>query len=355
MNKLKLSIIALAVIALAGCSTVRPLGKVTMKDKPVVSGTMLKEVDQMPAPNGPPISVAIYGFKDLTGQRKNSQTLSLFSTAVTQGAESYLIKTMQEVGNRQWFTVVERVGLDNLLKERQMIKQTREIYEGTNAKMLPPLTMAGVIIEGGIIDYNTNTLTGGSGVAIFGIGAQTQYTQDIVVISLRLVSVQTGEVLTTVTIEKNLLSTSDGLTGMRFFNNYTDSFEIDSSQSFNEPGNYALRSAIEQGVVELIKKGERQGLWQYKQARVEDKAPEPKAEVKAEPVVDKTPQPSRPVTAIANSPSNIRAEKDYSSAKLAKLAIGNEVTVLEQQGDLTLVQYQDKKGWVYTRRITIKN
>jgi curli production assembly/transport component CsgG len=264
MNKIKLSLIALAVLAITGCSTVRPLGSVEMKDAPVVSGTMTKEINALPAPEGPPISVAIYGFKDLTGQRKPSQTLSLFSTAVTQGAEAYLIKTMQEAGNRQWFTVVERVGLDNLLKERQMIKQTREIYEGANAKMLPPLTMAGVIVEGGIIDYNSNTLTGGSGIAIFGIGAQTQYTQDIVVISLRLVSVQTGEVLTTVTVEKNLLSTSDGMTGMKFFNNYTQSFEIDSSQTFNEPGNYALRSAIESGIVELVKKGERQGLWKFK-------------------------------------------------------------------------------------------
>ena len=264
MNKLKLSLIALAVLAITGCSTVRPMGSVEMKDAPVVSGTMTKEINTLPAPEGPPISVAIYGFKDLTGQRKPSQTLSLFSTAVTQGAEAYLIKTMQEAGNRQWFTVVERVGLDNLLKERQMIKQTREIYEGANAKMLPPLTMAGVIVEGGIIDYNSNTLTGGSGIAIFGIGAQTQYTQDIVVISLRLVSVQTGEVLTTVTVEKNLLSTSDGMTGMKFFNNYTQSFEIDSSQTFNEPGNYALRSAIESGIVELVKKGERQGLWKFK-------------------------------------------------------------------------------------------
>jgi curli production assembly/transport component CsgG len=273
MNKLKLSLIALAVLSITGCSTVRPLGSVGMKDKPVVSDTMMKEINTLPAPDGPPISVAIYGFKDLTGQRKPSQTLSLFSTAVTQGAEAYLIKTMQEAGNRQWFTVVERVGLDNLLKERQMIKQTREIYEGANAKMLPPLTMAGVIIEGGIIDYNSNTLTGGTGIAIFGIGAQTQYTQDIVVISLRLVSVQTGEVLTTVTVEKNLLSTSDGTTGMKFFNNYTQSFEIDSSQTFNEPGNYALRSAIETGIVELVKKGERQGLWKFKTAS-ENPAPE---------------------------------------------------------------------------------
>jgi curli production assembly/transport component CsgG len=135
--------------------------------------------------------------------------------------------------------------------------------------MLPPLQMAGVILEGGIIDYNSNTLTGGTGARWLGIGAQTAYTQDIVVISLRLVSVQTGEVLTTVTVEKNLLSTADGTTALKFFNQATRAFEFDSSQTFNEPGNYALRSAIETAVIELINKGERQGLWKFKEKPVE--------------------------------------------------------------------------------------
>ena len=181
------------------------------------------------------------------------------------GAEAYLMRSLQEIGNRQWFTVVERVGLDNLLKERQMIKQTREIYDGDKAKMLPPLQLAGVILEGGIIDYNSNTLTGGSGARWLGIGPYTQYTQDLVVISLRLVSVQSGEVLTSVTVEKNLLSTAEGITALRFFNQATQAFEFDSSQTFNEPGNYALRSAIEAGVKELILKGEKQGLWKFKE------------------------------------------------------------------------------------------
>jgi curli biogenesis system outer membrane secretion channel CsgG len=79
------------------------------------------------------------------------------------------------------------------------------------------------------------------------------------------VSVQTGEVLTTVTVEKNLLSTADGATALKFFNQATQAFEFDSSQTFNEPGNYALRSAIETAVIELIKKGERNGLWQFKE------------------------------------------------------------------------------------------
>ena len=266
MKSFKILTTALAVIALTGCgSMIRPYGDVEIQDLPKVSSTMIKEINNLPAPAGPKIAVAVYGFKDMTGQRKPSNTLSLFSTAVTQGAESYLIKSLQETGNRQWFTVVERVNLDNLLKERQMIKQTREIYEGANAKPLPPLTLAGVILEGGIIDYNTNVLTGGTGFAMLGIGPYTAYTQDQVVISLRLVSVQTGEILANVTIEKNLLSTQDGLTGLKFYDQNTKTFEFDSSQTFNEPGNYALRSAIEQGIVELIKKGETQGLWKFKE------------------------------------------------------------------------------------------
>lgn len=290
MKAIKLSLITLAVVSMVGCSTVRPLGNTKNNEEATVSTTINKSFSNVPAPAGPAVTVAVYGFKDLTGQRKPSSTLSLFSTAVTQGAEAYLMKSLQEVGNRQWFTVVERVGLDNLLKERQMIKQTREIYEGANAKPLPPLMMAGVILEGGIIDYNSNTLTGGTGARIFGIGAQTAYTQDVVVISLRLVSVQTGEVLTTVTVEKNLLSTADGATALKFFNQATQAFEFDSSQTFNEPGNYALRSAIETAVIELINKGERNGLWKFKEKSnelVQTQAP-------AKDAVQATPAPSQP-------------------------------------------------------------
>jgi curli production assembly/transport component CsgG len=265
MKAFKLSILSLAMLALAGCSAIRPLGEVAIKDEAKVTETINKSFGDVPAPAGPPVVVAVYGFTDKTGQRKPSNTLSLFSTAVTQGAESYLIKSLQEVGNRQWFTVVERVGLDNLLKERQMIRQTREIYDGDKAKMLPPMTLAGVILEGAIVDYNSNTLTGGTGARWLGIGPYTQYTQDLVVISLRLVSVQSGEVLTTVTVEKNLLSTAEGVTALRFFNQATRAFEFDSSQTFNEPGNYALRSAVETATVELIRKGERQGLWKFKE------------------------------------------------------------------------------------------
>ena len=113
---IKLSLIALAAASLVGCSIVRPLGKVEVKSEPVVSEAINKSFNDVPEPANPPVTVAVYGFADKTGQRKPSNTLSLFSTAVTQGAESYLIKSLQEVGKGRWFTVVERVSLDNLLK-----------------------------------------------------------------------------------------------------------------------------------------------------------------------------------------------------------------------------------------------
>lgn len=274
---LKFVAAATALTILAGCGAIRPFRDINTGDHdpagpqsvPQLVSPANKVFEAVPAPEGPPVIVAVYGFKDVTGQRKPSATLSQFSSAVTQGADAYLIKSLHDIGNRQWFTVVERVGLDNLLKERQMIRQTREVYDGANAKLLPPMLLAGVIIEGGIIDYNSNTLTGGSGARWLGIGPYTQYTNDVVVINLRMVSVQTGEVITSITVQKNLLSTAEGVTALRFFNQATRAFELDMSQTYNEPTNYALRSAIEQGVVELIMQGERQGLWKFKQIKKE--------------------------------------------------------------------------------------
>ncbi len=152
-----------------------------------------KVFDDIPELDGLPIPVAVYSFTDKTGQRKNEGPMvSSFSTAVTQGADAYLIKTLGDVHNGKWFRPVERVGIDSLIKERQLIRQMREQEAGENAQPLPPLMVAGLIIEGGIIDYNSNTKTGGNGVRYLGIGPHTQYSEDMVVVNLRLVSTQTG-------------------------------------------------------------------------------------------------------------------------------------------------------------------
>lgn len=232
-----------------------------------------KIFENLPELDGPLIPIAVYSFIDRTGQKKPSSNVSSFSTAVTQGADAYVVKTLADVGGGKWFRPVERSGIDDLIKERQLIRQMRDQEQGDHATPLPPLMVAGVILEGGIIDYNSNVKTGGNGVRYLGIGPNTQYSQDQVTINMRLVSVQTGEVLTTVTVQKNILSTSEGITAFKFFDLGTQAFELDGQQTTNEPGSYAIRSAIETGVIELIKNGEKKGLWHFKKQPSEEQKP----------------------------------------------------------------------------------
>jgi curli biogenesis system outer membrane secretion channel CsgG len=185
--------------------------------------------------------------------------------AVTQGADSFLIKALTDVGRGEWFEVVERGGLDNLTKERLIIRQMREAYEGANAKPLMPMQFAGIILEGGIIGYDASTTSGGAGMRIFGIGKQTQWSTDTVTVSLRAVSVNTGKVIASVTVQKTILSTADSATALKFFDNATQAFEAEAGLTINEPGTYAVKAATEMAVVELIKEGQRKGVWDFKQ------------------------------------------------------------------------------------------
>jgi curli production assembly/transport component CsgG len=253
---------------LSGCATSSAIKEKLTKeqfDAPKVAEPSFLQKNTMNPPVGGPVPVAVYSFQDKTGQRKYSQGYASFSTAVTQGAEGYLIKSLQDAGDGRWFRVVERVGLENLIKERQMIRQMREAYQGKEAQALPPMIFAGIIMEGGIIGYDSNSQTGGAGVSIFGIGASTQYQSDTVTINLRTVSVQTGEILTNVTVTKTVLSYMDKVTLMRWFNNGTETLESEIGGSINESINKAVDIAIQAAVVQTINDGARKGHWAFKE------------------------------------------------------------------------------------------
>jgi curli production assembly/transport component CsgG len=258
---MKKTILSLAtVLALSGCASVVNIPE---PEEPQVVVNTNKEFNTLPAPANGPVVAAVYGFTDKTGQRKPSERLANISFAVTQGAEVWVIKALQEVGQGQWFKVVERVGLDNLTKERQIIRQARESVGDT--RQLKPMMFAGILVEGGIIGYDSNILTGGAGARYLGIGASTQYRQDVVTVTIRAVSVQTGEVLLSVSTTKTIISTGSSFTVFKFFDVGTRSLETEVGNSINEPVNYAVRAAIEQAVVEMVKEGSRKGLWSFKQ------------------------------------------------------------------------------------------
>jgi curli production assembly/transport component CsgG len=364
---MKKTIISLAVLTiLSGCAVIQSSG--LSETDPTTTTQMKgvkKEFDTIPAPAaGKPVSVAVYSFADKTGQRRPQANIASLSTAVTQGAETFLIKALSDVGGGKWFEVVERVGIDNLTKERLIIRQMREAYEGSNAKPLMPMQFAGIIIEGGIVGYDSSTTSGGAGMRIFGIGKQTQWSTDTVTISLRAVSVNTGKVISSVTVQKTILSTADSATALKFFDNATQAFEAEAGLTINEPGTYAVKAATEMAVVELIKEGQRKGVWDYRHEPVAEviipKAPVPitqppapviASEIKQEVKVE---EEKKDVVVQPQTQSKTKTETvpSTSSKELEKLP--SETTLSEAQyiykepNEKSQKTWQFKKGTVVT-------
>ena len=251
----------LLVLTLVGCAAPPTMFPEQAMEAEKVEPTKFKRPFPQPE-SGQPVVVAVYSFTDKTGQRKDSSTVAKFSSAVTQGGEALLLKALADVGDGQWFRIVERVGLDNLLKERQLIRSARE--EAREPNILRPILYAGMIIEGAIVSYDTNKRTGGMGVRYLGIGPSTQYQEDIVTVSLRAVNVQTGEVVLTVNTQKTVLSVATSLSTFKFFESGTKAFENEIGSTSTEPGVYAVKAAVDLAVEELVYQGETKGLWKFK-------------------------------------------------------------------------------------------
>ena len=363
---MKQTILSLAIVAvLSGCATgsaIREKVKGEQFDTPKVeeSKFLKKDLNKLQPPEGGPLPVAVYGFRDLTGQRKSQPLIASLSSAVTQGAENYLIKALQDVGDQRWFTVLERVGLENLIKERQMIRQMREQYQGRDAKMLPPMMFAGIIMEGGIVGYDSNTLTGGSGVRLFGIGASTQYQSDTVTVTLRTVSVSTGEILTTVTITKTVLSYMDKITLLRFVGDGTtlganaNALEGEIGGSINESINKAIDVAVQAAVVQTINEGARKGHWAFKSNKVSAPvaaipiipapvvAPAPVVEEKKDVMVQPQTKSETKTEAVPSASPEVKKEEVGTELKITPMQTGLKPTV-----DLLGARYLKEDSYVY--------
>ena len=228
----------------------------------------IEQLDTIAKPLDGPVVIAVYDFVDMTGQKKPGGNFASMSTAVTQGSYQILIKALQDAGDGKWFRVVERSSLPSLLQERKLIRSTRQQIDKENAQPLPPLLFAGAYLTGGVVGYDSDTKSGGIGARILGIQANKQYRQDIVTIILRVVNVQSGEVVASVTVEKTIFSTGTGSDIFKYFDADTMLLETEIGVARNEPVTFALRKAIEKGVIEIILEGVDKGLWQLSQEDV---------------------------------------------------------------------------------------
>ena len=216
-------------------------------------------IKQVKIPNVRPV-VAVYKFQDLTGQRKSIDGYASFSSALTQAPETYLIRALKQSG---FFRIVERVGIDHLTRERQIIRSTREKFDDDTEQL--PLLFAGLLFEGGVVDYNTNLKTGGAGYSYLGISNSKQYREDTVVVSIRVVSVSTGEVLLENLTTKTILSVGLSNDLFRYIADGTKLVQFETGNAMNESKSIALQSAIEIGIVNIIEQGIEKGFWSYRE------------------------------------------------------------------------------------------
>lgn len=209
-----------------------------------------------------PIVVGVYKFRDQTGQYKQVENGTSWSTAVTQGATTILLKSLED---SKWFVPIERENVSNLLNERQIIRSTRKQYDAqgnTNeADILPPLLFAGIILEGGVISYDSNIITGGMGARYFGTGASSKYREDRITIYLRAVSTSNGKILKTIYISKTILSQAISASVFRYVD-IKKLLEVEVGITQNEPKQLAVKEAIDLAVENLITEGIIDGIWQ---------------------------------------------------------------------------------------------
>jgi curli production assembly/transport component CsgG len=388
MKRLVISLVTATL--LSGCASIH---MDLAKEDPVALQPRQSLFDKVPKLDGPPITIAVYGFTDKTGQMKPNDRIAVFSKAVTQGSEVFLIKALQDAQN--WFRVVERVGLDNLVKERQLIRNQREVYEGKDAKPLKPMTVAGVMIEGGIIGYDSNIRSGGNGARFLGIGGSQQYRVDEVVISMRLVSVNSGEVLLTNAVSKTIYSTQHNVGVLRFVDAGTRALELENGSALNEPTTYAIRVAIEQAVYEMIIEGERKGLWRFKRQTAETspvietikQTEVVKNELVQEDTQRKETTPPAAPQSQSNEPAgdgggqtvgsnkdpqsnvsvpkkqtqgrvldwvNLRAGKETTSTKITVLRPGTVVEIEKEEVNFYFVRVDKKEGWIIKQYIKVQ-
>ena len=280
-----LGLVGLIILLTSGCasipssydscdSTVMSKVGTCIEKAEVVKIPTYQELADLPAAETMPV-VAVYGFLDKTGQRKRMDGVASFSTAVTQGAEAFLIDALKTAGKGKWFRVVERTNLDALVRERQIVRSAREDFanqEGNEDSPtgIQPLLFAGILLDGGIIGYDTNIESGGRGARTLGVGASVSYRRDVVTVSLRGISVLTGEILLNVQTTKTILSTGGGYDVFKFMDMDTQLVEVEDGVATNEGVSKATRSAIELAVLELIYQGHDRGFWEIEEKQNEE-------------------------------------------------------------------------------------
>ncbi len=256
-------VVALCALMTACAAPMRQVAEITEPAQLTPASPATRDLLKLPPPKGR-VVVAVYGFRDQTGQYKPAPDSS-FSTSVTQGAASMLVKALKDSG---WFTPVERESLQELLTERRIVRALdggADDAVGATANV-PALMPAAIMIDGGVISYESNVRTGGAGARFLGIGLSSQYRVDQVTVALRSVDVRNGQILHSVATTKTIYSYEIRPSVFRFVN-FKELLEVEAGVTNNEPAQLAVKEAIETAVMHLTVQGLRDRSWVLRDER----------------------------------------------------------------------------------------
>jgi hypothetical protein len=182
-------------------------------------------------------------------------------------------------------------------------------------------------------------------------------------VSLRLISISSGEVLLTNAVTKTIYSTAHNVGVLRFVDAGTKALELENGAAINEPTTYAVRVAIEQAVYELITEGQKKGLWNYR--RPEEKRNDVNPVTTNIPPATtsgtETKSETKPTEPSKVNPANIMKlreasyiyrEPDERSQRTWMLKENTELTVTPGRDGWVAVQDSaGRRGWVKSDRL----
>jgi curli production assembly/transport component CsgG len=254
IGKALLFVVVLMSAALSACTE---LNSVPIASPILENASILADEVPLGIPVTPAIIVGVYQFTDQTGQRAVlDRQSSEMSSAIPQGLSSMLVQELMASGDGKWFRVVERETIPTILNERKVVVAALPDVE----EPLQPLLLPGILITGGAISYDRKVSQKFLGLGFASVNGQKKIYSDRVSVALRAVSVQTGEVLESVYVSKEVLSQMNSINVLNVVNNST--LAVEAGIVSNEPVSVAVRTAISAAVRELFIRGLARGWWE---------------------------------------------------------------------------------------------
>lgn len=217
----------------------------TYEPAQVDSARSTQRLDQLPRKPGDRIAVSIYEFRSSVHDIPARGATDMFKTALVRSGQ---------------FRVVERARLnEGVGREKQLNAQ--RLSGGKSAEL--PLRAARYVFEGAITEATPSQTQRSAGVSIAGLEIGGGTNKDVISIDVRVVEVDTGDIIDVVTVRKSISSDTSSVSGIgnaigtvlsRRGRDTTYVPDARVQQSRKESLDEALREAIDTAVVELAKR-----------------------------------------------------------------------------------------------------